>query len=478
MADQTAAILQSGLGQETMDQALVRAFQAAQFSRLNEAMGICRDLLEANPEFPGALGLLGGILGQKGQFGEAIGFLERALSWQPGVANWHSALCAIYRGQNQLDKALEAGLAGVRFSPDTAGQRVELAMTHVVREEYKDAVAQFTEAIARDPQSASGHMGLGELLLAQGEYIPGWREYAWRNQLDQARGTLPKMKAAPWNGMSMPEGTLLLVADQGFGDMIHFCRYIPMARTRVGRLIVGWGPEVTSLLGMHPDVHVCFENWAEVPPHNAYMLLSGLPEIFASDKDTIPAQVPYLRAQEPETELWRQRLNASLSPRRLRVGIAWSGRPTHPNDARRSMRLETLVPILSVPDVDFVTVQKPFPERDRAFAANVPRLLDISADLASFRDTQAVIANLDLVISVDTAVAHLAGAMGVETWVLLAKPADWRWLLDREDSVWYPSLRLFRQFITQEWSPVVMRVAEALLARSRKDTHLIDHCLE
>ena len=447
---------------ETAEQALTRALNAAKARRTNEAIGICRDVLAASPDLPGALGLLGGIYGQEGRVDEAIAMLEAAVARQPQIANWQLNLCALYRGKNMLDDALRTGLEAVRYSPETAAHRVELALTHLTRGEREEAKRHFREGIAKEPENAAAHMGLGELLLSLGEYLPGWSEYAWRNRLDQARGTLPKMIAAPWNGMRMPNSRILLVADQGYGDMIQFARYIPMVRARVPELIIGWGPEVTALLGDHPDIGQCIAKWTDVPTHEAYVLLSSLPQIFQTELHNIPVPVPYLRARPDRVEHWRVRLNSALPQGRLRVGIAWAGRPTHPNNARRTMKLEQLDPILRNADVDFVTLQKPFPEEDRAYAATRPNLLDISGELESFAETGAVISALDMIISVDTAIVHLAGALGRTAWVLLPEPADWRWLLDREDTAWYSTLRLFRQARPTEWAPVMARVAESL----------------
>jgi tetratricopeptide (TPR) repeat protein len=455
----TAAQPQQG---ETPEQALTRALNAAKARRINEALGICRDVLLASPDLPGALGLLGGILGQEGRVDEAIPFLEAAISRQPAVANWHLNLCALYRGKNMLDHALRAGLEAVRHSPETSGHRVELALTHLTRGERAEAVRQFREGIAKDPEAAAPHMGLGELLLSMGEYLPGWMEYAWRNRLDQARGTLPKMMSAPWNGMRLPEGRILLIADQGFGDMIQFARYIPMVKQRVPHIITGWGPEVTALLGHHPDVNVCIGKWTDVPPHDVYALLSSLPQIFQTELHNIPMPIPYMGMKPERVAHFKQRLDSALRPGKLRVGLAWAGRASHPNNIRRTMRLERLHPLLSNDDIDFVALQKPFPEEDRAYAATRPNLLDITTELETFADTGAVLENLDLLISVDTAVVHLAGAIGRPAWVLVPEPADWRWLLDRDDSVWYPTLRLFRQTKPTEWEPVLERCAAAL----------------
>ena len=452
-------------GAETPEQALARALNAAKARRVNEAIGICRDVLAAVPELPGALGLLGGILGQEGNTDEAIKLLEAAIARQPAVANWHLNLCALYRGKNMLDEALRAGIEAVRYSPETANHRVELALTYLTRGERDLAARQFREGIAKEPEAAAPHMGLGELLLSLGEYLPGWMEYAWRNKLDQARGTLPKMIAAPWNGMRLPGGKLLLVADQGYGDMIQFARYIPWVKQRVPELIVGWGPEVTALLGDHPDVNMCISKWTDVPPHDAYVLLSTLPWIFHTELSTIPTPIPYWSPKPDAVSRWKQRLDTALPHGRPRVGIAWTGRPTHPNNLRRSIRLETMAPILANAQVDFVVLQKPFPEEDRAYAATLPNLLDVSGELETFAETGAVIANIDLLLSVDTAIVHLAGAMGAPAWVLVPEPADWRWLLNRDDSVWYPSLRLFRQTRPTEWATPIAAAAAALAER-------------
>jgi hypothetical protein len=459
-------------GREGAEQALGRAASAASHFRLNEAAGICKDLLLADPQLPGALGLLGGIRSQQGRFDEAIGLLERATARQADVANWHLNLSVLYRSKNLPDKALSASLQAVSHSPNTAPHRVELALAYVLRGERERAAETFQEAIAREPENAAGHMGLAEMLLANGELQPGWLEYEWRNKLDQARGCLPRMIAAPWNGMRMPNKTLLLVADQGFGDMIHFSRYIPMARERVGQLVLGWGPEVTALLGTNPAISQCFSNWGEVPPHDAYVLLSSLPLIFNTTLDSIPLSIPYITPRREHVAVWSNRLANALPSAGLRVGIAWSGRPTHPNNGHRSIRLETMAPILATQGVHFITLQKPFPQEDRAFAESVGNILDVSEELTSFGETSALIATLDLVIAVDTAVVHLAGAQGCETWVLLPSPSDWRWLLDREDSVWYPSLRLFRQTTPTDWSPVMQRAAAELRARVRADEPL------
>ncbi len=445
---------------ETPEQALARAVQAGTAGRPSEARGICQDVLVAHPEHPAALALLGSLAGRAGQMDEAISLLERAVARLAEVSSWHANLCSLYRATNRLDDALRAGQEAVRLAPDNAPHRVDLGLVHLTRSENQAALACFIAALGRDAENPNAHMALGELLLSLGEFRAGWMEYEWRNKLDQAKGTLPKMSAAAWNGMRMPGARLLLVADQGFGDMMQFARYIPRVVERVGEVVVGWGPEVVALLSGVPGVAASYVRFSDIPPHEAYCLMSSLPGLFATELDTIPWTGPYLYADPGKRAEWAAR----LGPRdgRCRVGLAWAGRPTHPNNARRSVQLDELAPILATGGIEFLTVQKPVAEADQVLLRRWPQVRDASAALADFAETAALLMNLDLVISVDTSVVHLAGALGVPCWVLLPRPADWRWLHGRTDSPWYPSVRLFRQERPQDWARVVEALAAAL----------------
>ncbi len=450
---------------EPADQALARALAAAQARRPNEAVGICRDVLAATPGSAGALGLLGGLLGRMGQAGEATNLLEQALARQPGVASWHASLSALYRSEGRLDASLEAARQAALLQPELSAHHLEVGLTCLAMSRHAAASDAFLEAIRRDDDNANAHMALGELLLSLGQYRAGWVEYEWRNRLEQAKGTLPAMLAPRWNGMAIPGKRLFLVADQGFGDMIQFARYIPRVAGLCGEVITGWGPEVVALLAQVPGISAAYARWPDIPSHDVYCLMSSLPGLFGTEGDSIPAGVPYLAPDRGRVEHWTRQLDQRCRTGAMRVAIAWSGRPTHPNNSRRSLRLEQLAPLAAVDGVSLVSVQKPMPDADRGYAASLPHLLDLSDELESFADTAAVLTAVDLLISVDSAVVHLAGALGRPCWVLVPLPADWRWLHDRTDSVWYPSLRLFRQTRFGEWSPVIEAAAEAVRAR-------------
>jgi hypothetical protein len=273
---------------------------------------------------------------------------------------------------------------------------------------------------------------------------------------------MPAMTSAPWNGMRIPQGRLLLVGDQGYGDTIQFARYIPEAASRVQDIILGCSAEMEPLLAGMPGVAQYCSRWNDVPGHAVNCRLSSLPYLFGTRLDTIPAPVPYIHAPPARAEAWRQKLHDQLPAGVRRVGLAWTGRPTHPNDRRRSVPLSRLLGLADAGPAAFVSLQKPMPEADKADLAHFPGMTDLSLELTDFGETAAVIANLDLVITVDTAMGHLAGAMGKPVWILVPKAADWRWLLDRETTPWYPTARLFRQPKPGDWDDVLVRLRTAL----------------
>jgi hypothetical protein len=237
-----------------------------------------------------------------------------------------------------------------------------------------------------------------------------------------------------------------------------------MVAERCHEVILGCSVEMLPLLKRVPGVVHAHHRWNEIPGHAAYCRLSSLPGLFHTTPNTIPAGIPYLAPDPARVAAWADRLSAQLPQGVKRVGLAWTGRPTHPNDRRRSLPLSRLAPLAAVHGHTFVSLQKPFPSADVDAARQFPGLDDMSSILTDFEETAAIIANLDLVITVDTSMGHLAGALGKPVWILLSKASDWRWLIDREDTPWYPTARLFRQSEPGAWAPVVDAVAAALSA--------------
>ncbi len=447
---------------ETPDQALTRAQAAAQAKRWGEAGGICNDVLATSPDQPAALALLGVVSAHTGQQERAIELLERAVKRHAGVAAWHANLCSLYRIMNRMEEALAAGQEAVRLGPESPDNLVNLSLVLTDLDDHNRAVACLLRALGLNPSHADARLALAQNLLARGELEPGWIEYEWRNETEAGRGQLPRITSAPWNGMRIPGGKILLIGDQGYGDTIQFARYIPTVAERCEQVILGCSAEMAPLLARIPGVGVCCHRWNEIPGHAAHTRLSSLAGLFHARLDAIPSKVPYLTPDPARVATWAERLDQQLPRERPRIGIAWSGRPTHPNDRRRSIRLERLAPLAQAGPAAFVSLQKPLPVADAAALSSFPGLTDLSDALSDFEETAALIASLDMVITVDTAMGHLAGALAKPVWIMLPKASDWRWLLDRSDSPWYPTARLFRQRSPGAWEALIHEVATAL----------------
>ena len=434
----------------------------AQGGRLDEANDICLDVLAGSAGYAPALALQGIIASMAGDPEQGIVLLRRAIGLNPGNATWHAHLGALCRTTWRLEEALAEGQEAVRLDGRSAENLVNLSLILTDADDHERAVACLIRALALKHDHAEGHLALAQTLLALGDFDAGWLEYEWRHRTEAGKSEMPAMASAPWNGMRLPGGRLLLIGDQGYGDTIQFARYIPMAAERCQEVIVGCSAEIGPLLGRLPGVSQVCHVWNDVPAHAAHCRLSSLPYLFRTRFDTIPSRCAYLRADPARVARWWRRLDGMLPSGVKRIGVAWAGRATHPDDRRRSLRLAQLALLADAGAVSFVSLQKPVPERDLAVMTQFPGMTDLAGELVDFGETAALIETLDLVITVDTAIGHLAGALGKEAWILIPKAADWRWMLHREDSPWYPSVRLFRQPRPGAWGPALDQLRVAL----------------
>ena len=461
-----------------------RKLHAAQ--SLDEALRACDRALALDPGHPNALHGRAVILVDQRRFVEALQSMDQALAGAPpggaaGAALLQTRAIAL-EGVGRHEEAYATARAAVDADPsDGEGWRL-LAATLLSLGRHNDALAVFQEAFALHPEHA--HLRWDEALcrLLTGDFDRGWKHHEWRlrtamySEVDaRTRSTAPR-----WEATAPIEGRRLLVhAEQGLGDAIQFVRYVPLLAARgadvlvqvprpLVRLMAGLvthagGPSGGGLAVIGAD--------DDVPAHDLRCSLLSLPAAFGTTADNVPANVPYLAADPALREAWRARLQAQEEPgrpRRLRAGLVWSGNPRHHNDHNRSIPLARLARAL--PDsIDWIALQPTASEADRRSMAQVPGLRDLGAALSDFADTAALIENLDLVVSVDTSVAHLAGALGRPVWVLLPHNPDWRWLLGREDSPWYPTCRLFRQDAPGRWDDALARLRQALLERSAGD---------
>jgi tetratricopeptide (TPR) repeat protein len=459
-------------GGETVEQALARAQAAAQAKRLNESSGICADVLAASPDHPAALALQGIVAAMAGEPEKGVSLLRRAIQLRPGNATWYAHLSSLCRSTYRMEEAMATGQESIRLDPNNPEHLVNLSLVFVDVDDRERAIACLLRALGLKHDHADGHLAMAQNLLAMGDFDPGWMEYEWRNLTEAGKATMPAITSAAWNGMRIPTGRLLLVGDQGYGDTIQFARYIPMAAERCQEVILGCSAEMGPLLANIPGVSQYCHRWTDVPGHAAHCRLSSLPYLFRTQLNNIPSQFPYLKVDPARITHWRERLEATLPPRLKRIGLAWTGRPTHPNDRRRSMALAQLAPLVGAGPASFVSLQKPMPARDLPTMSQFPGLVNLADDLTDFGETAAVVENLDLIITVDTSMGHLAGALGKPAWILIPKAADWRWMLEREDSPWYPSVRLFRQPKPGTWDEPLDRLRAALsreLAGSRAE---------
>jgi hypothetical protein len=445
-----------------LDELLKVAGEFSEGGRLPEAERILDHILSAAPDEPLALHQKGVLLFRMGRHEAAAAMIERAISLAPDAMVFRRNLCPIYERLGRYDDALRIGHQA--FDRDRYDLQTlhNLALIHYRTLELDQSIACARRALVLDPAAPGPHFQLAEALLLRGEFAEGLREYEWRNRIAGAPPLLPPNNRPHWDGTPLPDATLLLIADQGFGDSIQFCRYIPWVCARCPQVVVVADPVMHPLIRQtHPALELV-GHWDRCPPFAAYCPLSGLPRLHGTTLDTIPGKVPYLHADPARTAAWRARLHDLLQPGIRRIGIAWAGRPTHNNDLNRSMSLSAFAPIAALDGISLVSLQKGPAQSAIADYFDRAPLLNLGAEIADFVDTMAIIETLDLVVTVDTAVGHLAAAMGKPVWILLPYAPDWRWLLERSDSPWYPTARLFRQPSPGDWGSVARRVREAL----------------
>jgi tetratricopeptide (TPR) repeat protein len=373
------------------------------------------------------------------------------------------ALGAVAYELDAFDLAAEAYRRALELDAACAAARCNLGWIQHVTGRHAAAIASFEAAIAVQPDFALAHFNLGLSLLVSGDFRRGWDHYAWLRRLPAARPYYPYLDRVPlWTGESFAGRVLLITVEQGFGDAIQMVRFLPAVKARGGRVILEVHPGLVELfadLSDFDELRVYAKDAPNADGIDVHVPMLDLPRALAIELQSIPAPIPYLCAPRERIARWRPRLHCSA---RLRVGIAWSGNPAHANDRHRSARLADFARLADVADIAWFGLQK---GRDETLRADGSFALDpLGSEIGDFADTAAIIAQLDLVISVDTAIVHLAGALGTPVWTLLPFAPDWRWLLERDDSPWYPTMRLFRQPATGDWASVFAQVASELPA--------------
>ncbi len=394
---------------------------------------------------------LGVALGACKQTDSAINYYYRALHLHPNSPEAHNNLGVALSHQEELEAAIAEYHLALALSPQYPDAYNNLAVALDKIGEYEEAIRHYRTCIALKPDYPEAHTNLGIALLLAGDFSQGWAEYEWRYQW-QASAHHHSVYQPRWNGDSFTEYTLLIYSEQGFGDSIQFLRYLPFVVERGGKILMECPQPLMRLFAPFVGEVTLIPRHQPIPDFDVWVCLMSLPYILGTTLETIPAVIPYLQATtEPPVVLPHSD--------RLKVGLVWGGNPHHGNDAQRSCRLADWLPLISLDGVEFYSLQKG--DRTQELAG-IDGITNLDPYLQDFADTAAIIAQLDLIITVDTSIVHLAGAMGKPTWLLLSFVPDWRWMLEREDTPWYPTVRLFRQTTRGNWQEVIAQVKVAL----------------
>jgi tetratricopeptide (TPR) repeat protein len=474
--------------------------------RLEEADVCFRSALYFKPEYPEAYDNLGTVRKQRGLSDEAISCYRRAIAFRPNYPEAHNNLGTALLERGQLKDAVACYRTALELKPDyaeanfnlgtaiwEAGQpdaAIEWYQTAIaVRPDYVDAyhnmgsalrdlqrldaaVACYRKVLELEPNHPEAHSNLGIALLAQGNLTEGWAEHEWRWQTPQMRKARRGFAQPQWRGEPAEGQTLLIHAEQGFGDTLQFCRYAPLAAARGLRVIMEVQKPLVRLLRGMAGVDLVAGRGEALPTFDVHCPVLSLPLALETDAmASIPGGAPYLHANAAQAASWATRL-AGMAGDGPRVGLAWAGDPRDHSrslaavDRRRSMTQDRLAPLVQLSGVRFFSLQKDGPAEPENFP-----ITDFMGEMEDFADTAALVANLDLVISVDTAIVHLAAALGKPVWLLDRFDACWRWFNDRRDSPWYPTLRIYRQPRPGAWDAVLAEVARDLrrlaIARQR-----------
>lgn len=413
--------------------------------------------LEIAPGTAAAHHNLGNAWLARKDFRRAEACFRQTLDLEERAEHYNSLGNALFQ-QRRDEEATACYRRALELDPEYAMAHTNLANALLREGRREETIRHYQRAVELDPQSAGGHYNLALAYLREGRYGEGWREHEWRWDFRELRLRRRNFAAPQWRGEPLDGETILLHAEQGLGDTLQFVRYALLVARRGGSVVLEVQPRLKRLLGKLPGVKQLTARGEPLPEFSRHCPLMSLPPAFATVVDTIPALVPYLRADAEATEAARRRWPGAG----LRVGLAWAGNPQQRSDEQRSMALGELLPLAGVPGVSWFSLQMGRSAGQlRELAAEFP-IADACSAHRDFAETAALAATLDLVISVDTSIAHLAGAMGIPVWVILPQLADWRWMDEREDSPWYPTARLFRQERAGDWSVPVERMRQEL----------------
>jgi tetratricopeptide (TPR) repeat protein len=474
---------------ETIDPLFQQAQIHHQAGRFAEAEAIYRQIILQQPQHADALHWLGVLAMQTGRLDWALELIPRAIALQPRRAHFYAHLGLALQSAGRGNDAAEAFGKALALQPDFTEAQFNLATLYLnsgrpreAEEAYRkllrshphhlqslhnlgdallgqqrldDAIDLYRRALAFRGDAAMTHWNLAIALLMKGDFLEGWREYEWRWKVHAGELKRPDFPQPAWEGEELSGRRILLYSEQGFGDSIQFVRYLPMVAERGGKIILQAPRALCPVFESLRKAEI-IPAGRDLPPFDAHCSLVSLPRIFQTTLQSVPAKVPYLPVDPDRRACWGARVPGDG---RLKVGLVWAGSAAQLGDEKRSISPDRFAPLGKIPRVWFCSLQKGRP------AAPPPAGLEVADwtnELNDFADSAALLANLDLLITVDTSAAHLAGAIGLPVWILLQHFPDWRWMLNRDDSPWYPTARLFRQQTPGDWDGPIHRVTAAL----------------
>jgi len=458
---------------------------------LDLAISCFQHALELKPDIAETYNSMGHVFKDQDNYEQAILCFQKALRLEPTFADAYVGLAYVYEEQDNLEHADACFQKALELDPDCAGAHFGIGGIYYKNGNLEKAISCCKKALIIDPDDAEVHYNLGVCLaglgridesidaydqalkinpeqegaswnrslslLLNGNFVEGLKNYERRLK----KAELNNLYNMPlWDGSSFKGKKLFIIDEQGIGDTIQFIRYLPMVKEIGGTIVFETKRPLFGLFKNFYGIDALMERMPEREPPvgcDYYVPILSLPWIFGTTINTIPAGIPYLYADTKKVKFWQNRLAGS----EYKVGLVWKGNPDHKNDRLRSCSLEDFAPLTTIPDIRLYGIQKGDAAAD-AKASLDGMVTNLGEELADFTDTAGLIANMDLIISVDTSVAHLAGAMGKQTWTLLPFAPDWRWMLDRGDSPWYPTMRLFRQPEREDWDGVFHELSETL----------------
>jgi len=425
---------------------------------LGRAEELFKRALKADPNNTVAMNNLGNILRQQGKAAEAESIFRKALSLRPDYAEAAVNLATTLRDLGRLNDAIESCHFALRLRPDFAEARINLGTLMQEKGQHEEALQLFDEALQRKPSSIDAQWNKSLSLLALGQYREGWKLHEIGLGVPHMRGDYDSKRR--WNGEDLTGKRLLLRSEQGLGDTMQFVRYAEVCKSRGATVIVSCQPALKRLLSNCPYI-----DSIEEQDFDYHAPMMSMPFAFGTDLDSVPAKVPYLFVSNGTRAKWTPKFRGKKG---LKVGLVWAGNPrekiiaAHLTDNRRSMDLDTLKPLFGIKGVKYYSLQKDAKVEQIKLSGLEKQIINLMDGVEDFEDTAAIIENLDLVITVDTSVAHLAGGMGKPVWILSRFDACWRWLQNRPDSPWYPTARIFGQQSPGDWANMIENVKNAL----------------